>query len=377
MLMRRKICVVTGTRAEYGLLYWLMKEIQEDDELELQLVVTGAHLSPEFGLTYKQIEEDGFVIDEKVEMLLSSDTSSGIAKSVGLATIGFADALERLNPDLLVILGDRFEMLAAAQTALVSRLPIAHLHGGELTYGAYDDALRHSITKMATWHFTSTDSHRNRVIQLGESPERVWNVGALGIENILKISLLTKEELYLSLSIHNDRKYILITYHPETNGQTDGIYSLLSALDNYPDFNLIFTKANADNGGRLINEVIAKYVSEHNKAYLFDSLGQLRYLSAAKHAEVVVGNSSSGLIEVPYLGTPTVNCGDRQAGREYPESVLQARLDGQIIHDQIEKALVYKEPYNQIFGDGEVASKIVTILKGRPSYLIQKEFHNL
>lgn len=376
-MSKRKICILTGTRSEYGLLYWLMKEIQQDDDLDLQLVVTGMHLSPEFGLTYKQIIEDGFNIDEKVEMLLSGDTPSAVAKSIGLGTIGFADAFERLQPDLLIILGDRFEMMAAAQTALISRIPIAHLHGGELTFGAYDDAIRHSITKMATWHFTSTDSHRNRVIQLGESPDRVWNMGALGIENILKIPLLSKEELYSNLLLNENKPFFLITYHPETNGEINGIQQLLAALKYYSNTNLVFTKANADNGGRYINEAIEEYVSQNDNAFLFDSLGQLRYLSAVKHAEVVVGNSSSGLIEVPYLHTPTVNCGDRQAGRECPSSVLNTNLDEKSIREKIETALQFQGPYEQIFGDGDVSSKIVKKLKGLPSYLIQKEFYDI
>ncbi len=375
--MKRKICVVTGTRAEYGLLSNLMQAIQQSTYFELQLVVTGMHLSPEFGLTYKQIEADGFIINEKVEMLLSSDTSTGVAKSIGLATIGFSDALQRLKPGLLIILGDRFEMLAVAQTALVMQIPIAHIHGGECTFGAYDDAIRHSITKMATWHFTSTESHRNRVIQLGENPERVWNVGAIGIENILNLPLMTKEELYANLQLNIDKPMFLITYHPETNLQTDGIYPLLKALDSYKHVNLVFTKANADNGGRLINEVLMDYTSLHNHAYLFDSLGQLRYLSAVKEAMVVIGNSSSGLIEVPYLQTPTVNCGNRQAGREKPSSVFDCTLEVQSIEDAVKKAILYKGPYDQIFGDGHVVEKIMAELKQIPSFSVKKGFYDL
>ncbi|HJF32262.1 MAG TPA: UDP-N-acetylglucosamine 2-epimerase [Sporosarcina psychrophila] len=375
--MRRKICVVTGTRAEYGLLYWLMKAIEQDGELKLQLVVTGMHLSPEFGLTYKQIEADGFVIDEKVEMLLSSDTAVGVAKSMGIATMGFADAFDRLKPDLLIILGDRFEMMAAAQAALVMQLPIAHLHGGELTFGAYDDSIRHSITKMATWHFVSTESHRKRVIQLGEQQEHVWNVGALGIENILKLQLLSKGELYTELGLNENKSIFLITYHPETNGSINGIHPLLAALDYYPNTNLVFTKANADNGGRYINDAIEKYVAKNDNAYLFDSLGQLRYLSAVKHANVVIGNSSSGLVEVPYLNTPTVNCGNRQAGRERPNLVFDASLTETSIREVIEQSLQFKGPYEQIFGDGNVSPKIISRLKRLSSYTIQKEFYDL
>lgn len=376
-MTKRKVCVVTGTRAEYGLLYWLMKEIQSDDEMELQLVVTGMHLSPEFGLTYKQIEEDGFRIDEKVEMLLSSDTAVGVVKSMGLATIGFADAFEKLNPDLLVILGDRFEMLVVAQVALITGIPIAHLHGGELTYGAYDDAIRHSITKMATWHFTSTEEYRRRVIQLGESPNRVWNVGALGIENILKLPLLSKSDVYSQLNLDDSKPLLLITFHPETNRDVGGIYPLLTALNAYSNMNLVFTKANADNGGRFINEAIEQFTAQNEHAYLFDSLGQLRYLSAVKHAEAVVGNSSSGLIEVPYLQTPTVNCGLRQEGRKKPSSVIDAELNVDSIRKGIDMALQFNKPYELIFGDGNVSQKIIKTLKKIPSYLIQKEFYDL
>lgn len=354
-----------------------MKEIQQDDELELQIVATGMHLSPEFGLTYKQMEEDGFNIDEKVEMLLSSDTTIGVAKSIGLATIGFADAFDRLKPDILVILGDRFEMLAVAQTALIMQLPIVHLHGGELTFGAYDDSIRHSITKMASWHFVSTESHRKRVIQLGEHPERVWNVGALGIENTLKIPLLSKAELCADLKLDDSKPFFLITYHPETNSNAKGIYPLLSALNRYQDVYLIFTKANADNGGRTINEAIEQFILKNPNACLFESLGQLRYLSAVKHAEIIIGNSSSGLIEVPYLRTPTVNCGNRQLGRECPSSVIQTSTDENSIFEAIETALKFQGPYEQIFGDGEVAKKIIKKIKKFPSQTIQKEFYDL
>ncbi|MGE7999187.1 UDP-N-acetylglucosamine 2-epimerase [Lysinibacillus sp. NPDC093190] len=375
--MKRKICVVTGTRAEYGLLTNLAKKIQHDNGFELQMVVTGMHLSPEFGNTYRQIESDGFSIDEKVEILLSTDTATGVVKSMGLATISFADVLARLQPDLIVILGDRFEMLAVAQSALIMQIPIAHIHGGECTFGAYDDAIRHSITKMATWHFTSTESHRKRVIQLGESPKCVFNVGALGIENIVKENLLTKNELYQNLQLDNLRPMFLITYHPETNGQIDGIYKLLEALENFKDVNLLFTKSNADNGGRMINEAIQQFVLTHSNAKLYDSLGQLKYLSAVKYAEVVIGNSSSGLIEVPYLATPTVNCGSRQEGREQPNSVFNTVLDAEQIYLTIEKARYFNGVYDQIFGEGNASEKILDVLQSLSSFSIQKEFYDL
>ncbi|MBY0223491.1 MULTISPECIES: UDP-N-acetylglucosamine 2-epimerase [Sporosarcina] len=374
---RKKVCVVTGTRAEYGLLYWLMKEIQDDHELDMQLIVTGMHLSPEFGLTYEQIEEDGFVVNEKIEMLLSSDTSVGVIKSIGLATIGFAEALERLQPDMVMVLGDRFEILSAAQSALIHNIPIIHLHGGELTYGAYDDAIRHSVTKMATWHFVSTEIHRKRVIQMGENPDRVWNVGALGIEGILKASLLDKVELYKELSISSTKPFFLITFHPETNGCINGITPLLNVLNNFNEFNLLFTKSNADNGGRKINKLIEDFIAERSNAYLFDSLGQLKYLSAAKHAAAVIGNSSSGLIEVPYLNTPTVNCGERQSGRERPSSVIQAELNEESIYRAIQEAINYSGSYETIFGDGQVSEKIVSEIKSFPKEPIRKEFFDL
>lgn len=374
--MKRKICVITGTRAEYGLLSNLMKRIQEDEIFELQLVVTGMHLASEFGLTYKEIEKDGFVINEKIEMLLSSDSSSGVVKSVGLATISFADVFQRLNPDLLIILGDRFEMLAAAQSALIMQIPIAHIHGGECTFGAYDDAIRHSITKMATWHFTSTEGHRKRVIQLGENPERVWNIGALGIENIVNIPLLSKEELYNDLHLNNEKDMFLITYHPETNGELLNINPLLNVLKKY-DVNLVFTKANADNGGRKINDIIQRFANNHENAFLFDSLGQLRYLSAAKHACVVIGNSSSALIEVPYLKTPSVNIGNRQAGREKPNSVFNSNMEENNIILAINDALSFEGKYEEIFGNGNTSYNIFKILKEIDNYSIQKGFYDL
>ncbi len=375
--LSRKVCVISGSRAEYGLLYWLMKEIEQEDEMELQLVVTGMHLSPEFGLTFQQIENDGFSINEKVEMVVSSDSAVGVAKSIGLGTLGFSDAFNRLKPDIILILGDRFEMLAAAQTALVMQIPIAHIHGGELTLGAYDDSIRHAITKMATWHFVSSESHRKRVIQLGENPNRIWNVGALGIENILKISLLSKAELYAKLNLNANKPLFIITYHSETNGDAFGIHPLLEALTEYSHVNLVFTKANADNGGRYINKVIEQFVVENENASLFDSLGQLNYLSAVKHSQIVIGNSSSGLIEVPYLHTPTINCGGRQEKRERPTSVIDSALDLPSIQEAIIEALQYKGPYDQLFGSGNVSIKIVKELQKISSYSIQKEFYDL
>ncbi|MEJ9281706.1 UDP-N-acetylglucosamine 2-epimerase [Ureibacillus thermosphaericus] len=375
--MKRKICVVTATRAEYGLLCNLMKRIQEDEEFELQIVATGMHLSPEFGLTFHQIEKDGFFINEKVEILISSDSPQGVVKSMGLANISFADVFERLKPDLIIILGDRFEMLSVAQTALIMQIPIAHIHGGECTFGAYDDAIRHSITKMATWHFTSCETHRKRVIQLGEHPSRVWNVGALFVENIRNLPLLTKEELYKKLNLNPNKECLLITYHPETTGEYNAVHELLKALKAYQNFNLVFTKSNADNGGRFINKEIEKSLKNFENAYLYDSLGTIKYLSLAKYAKVVIGNSSSGLGEVPYLHTPTVNIGNRQAGRERPNSVIDCESNVLSIQNGIVKALQYNGNYQQIFGDGNTSKKIVEILKSIPDFKVIKEFYDL
>lgn len=367
--MKRKICVVTGTRAEYGLLYWLMKEIQEDPDLELQIIATGMHLSPEFGLTYKQIEDDGFTINEKVEMLLSSDTSVAVAKSVGLGTISFADSLTRLNPDLIIILGDRFEALSAAQTALILKIPIAHIHGGEITEGAYDDAIRHAITKMSYLHFVTTEEYRKRVIRMGEHPDRVFNVGALGVENILRMKLLSKEDLEKELNISLKEPVFLVTHHPVTlsDNPIEGIEELLKALEYFHNATIIFTKANADNSGRKINQLISEFTEKNpRKRKLFDSLGQKKYLSLMKYADAVIGNSSSGLFEAPYLETPTVNIGSRQKGRIRPKSVFDCQPSVDDIIYSISKALDFKfvrsENY-KLFGEGNTSKKIKSIIK--------------
>ncbi|MGM8213709.1 UDP-N-acetylglucosamine 2-epimerase [Virgibacillus sp. W0430] len=369
MVKRRKICVVTGTRAEYGLLYWLMKEIEDDPELELQLIVTGMHLSPEFGLTYKEIEKDGFVINEKVEMLLSSDTPVGVAKSIGLGTIGMADTLNRLNPDILVLLGDRYEILAAAQAAMVLSIHIAHIHGGEVTHGAYDDSIRHAITKMSSFHFVTTNHHRERVIRLGEHYSRVHNVGALGVETIKKMKFYELQVIEQKVGISCAGPLFLITQHPTTlaNDPIEGTKELLKVLEHFNDTALIFTKANADNEGRRINKLIQEFVeSNPQNSRLFDSLGQQLYLSVLKRADVVIGNSSSGLLEAAYVNTPTVNIGDRQKGRARPKSVINCIAEEEEIYKAIQKALRFKFEKNinyRIFGEGNTASKIKHILK--------------
>lgn len=380
----RKICVITGSRAEYGLLSGLMKAIKKDENLELQVIATNMHLSPEFGLTYREIEKDGFFINKKVEMLLSSDTANATTKSVGLATIGFADAYEDLKPDMIVVLGDRYEILAAVSAALFYKIPVAHLHGGEITEGAYDDCIRHAITKMSHLHFTSTEAYRQRVIQLGENPKRVFNVGAPGIENIKKIPLMDKKELELTLDgfTFND-KTLLITYHPVTleNSTAEGqIHNLLSALDEYSDIKIIFTLPNSDTNGRIIIRLINEYISKHpGKAIAYPSLGLKRYLSALQFVKAVVGNSSSGIIEVPSFGIPTLNIGDRQKGRIAADSVINCGTSKKEILEGLDKVLnsESKEFHNPYEGKN-TTEEILYVLKTYPlESLIQKTFYTL
>jgi len=294
-MKQRKICVVTGTRAEYGLLRWVMEGIRESDQLELQVIATGMHLSPEFGLTYREIEADGFKIDRKVEMLLSADTPSSISKSMGIAMIGFADALEQLKPNLVLLLGDRYEIFAAAAAAMIAKIPIAHLHGGETTEGAFDEAIRHSITKMAHLHFVAAEEYRKRVIQLGEHPDRVFLVGGLGIDNILRLPLLNRQELEQALDFPLGKRNLLVTFHPVTLEQETSVpqmQGLLQALTLQQDTNLIFTMPNADTDGRVLFKMIEDYVKEQPETRkAFTSLGQLRYLSCLRHVNAVVGNS--------------------------------------------------------------------------------------
>lgn len=386
-MTKRKICVVTGTRAEYGLLYWLMKEIQADDELELQIIATGQHLSPEFGLTYKNIEADGFAINAKVEMLLSSDSPVGIAKSVGLGTIGFADALARLQPDIMVLLGDRFEALAAAQTAMILRIPIAHIHGGETTEGAIDEAIRHSITKMSQIHFVSEPEYRDRVIQLGENPESVFEVGAVGIDNIVRLKLLSLQDLEKQINFSLGKKFFLVTYHPETltgKSPVEALKTLFAIFDEFPEYKLIFTQANSDAGGRIINEQIEAYAKKNKeRVLLVKSLGQLRYLSAMKLCAAVVGNSSSGLLEAPVLHVPTINIGDRQKGRKRYHSVIDCNEDKQQLISAIQslrdsKFLKKIQSMEIPHTDGKIAVTMKDMLKqAELSNICQKKFYDL
>lgn len=383
---KRKICVVTGTRAEYGLLNRLMKLIQKDKELVLQVVVTGMHLSPEFGLTYVDIERE-FIINKKIEMLLSSDTSIGISKSIGLAQISFAEAFEDLCPDIVVVLGDRYEVFAAASAAMIANIPIAHLDGGEITEGAFDEAIRHSVTKMSHLHFTCTDEYRKRVIQLGEDPNRVFNTGATSIDNIMKMELLSKKDFELSINFKLNDRSIIVTYHPVTlEKKTASIQfeNLLKAIDTLKNTSVIFTKANSDKDGRIINQMIDEYVAKNSKkAVGFVSLGQLRYLSALKHVDACIGNSSSGIIEAPSFNIGTINIGDRQKGRVRTESIIDCDSNMEAIVKSFEK--LYSSEFQvkiggvkSIYGDGTASEKIVKQLKQVDlSGIIKKSFYDL
>jgi len=384
--MKRKICVVTGTRAEYGLLYWLMREISEDKDLEFQLIVTGMHLSPEFGLTYQTIEKE-FQINKKIEMLLSSDTSIGISKSMALAQISFSEVYEELKPDIVVVLGDRYEIFSAVSTAMISRLPIAHLHGGETTEGAYDEAIRHSITKMSHLHFTATEEYRNRVIQLGENPNRVFNVGGLGIENIKRLNLLSKDEFEKAINLKLNKKNILVTFHPvtlEKSTSKQHFIELLNIINKLEDTNIIFTKANSDTDGRVINSMIDEYVSKNsNKAVSFTSLGQLRYLSALQYVDAVVGNSSSGLAEAPSFKIGTINIGDRQKGRIKATSVIDCEANEFSIKEAFSK--LYSKEFQETlkntinpYGDGCASKKIIEIIRNTNlEDILKKSFFDL
>lgn len=322
----KKVCIVTGTRAEYGLLKPVIERFFRSEEVQLQLVVTGMHLSPEYGMTYQEIEKDGYPITAKIDMHLTSDTACGITRSMGIAMMGFADYFETHRPDILLILGDRYEMLVVATAAMMARIPIAHIHGGETTEGAIDEAIRHAITKMSLLHFTATEVYRKRVVQLGENPSRIYNVGALGVENIQKVLLMEKEQLEADMNFRFSDKTLMVTYHPvtlENMTSESQFYTLLQVIENHKEVKVIFTKANADADGRVINKMIDDFTEKNkDRCVAFTSLGQKRYLSALQYCCAVVGNSSSGIIEAPSFGIPTVNIGNRQRGRVCAESVI-------------------------------------------------------
>lgn len=382
----RKICVVTSTRAEYGLLYWLLKEIEADSELKLQLIVTGMHLSPEFGLTYKEIEKE-FKIDKKIEILSGSHTSLDICAEMARVYEKFASALAELKPDILVLLGDRYEIFGVAGVASIMQIPIAHIHGGETTQGAFDEAFRHSITKMSHIHFAATNEYANRIIQLGEEPSRVFNVGGPGIENIKKLNLLNKNEFEKSIKFKLAKKNLLITFHPatlENSSAREQFNELLNALDELEETNFIFTKANSDTDGDVINKMIDEYVRQNpQKAAAFASLGQLRYLSAIKFVDIVLGNSSSGLLEVPSFKKATINIGDRQKGRARASSVIDVRPVKEEILAAIKRA--YSKEFEQTLKDtinpydgGNPSKKMVKILKEiKLDGILKKKFYDI
>lgn len=386
--MSYKIAVLTATRAEYGLLQPIIKKMLQVPEISVKIVVTGAHLSPEFGETYKEIEKDGLTIDKKIEILLSSDTPTAVSKSMGLAMISFAEYFAESQPDALMILGDRYETLAVCCAAMNARIPMIHLYGGETTEGAIDEVVRHAITKMSHIHFTSTEEYKNRVIQMGEEPERVFCVGAMGVENALHISLLSKEELEQSLNFRLDKPYAVVTFHPvtlEKNTARQQAEELIQALSHFKDMKFIITKANADTEGRVINQLFEKFSIKCENAVLFDSLGMRRYLSALKYSSMVIGNSSSGLLEAPSFHIATVNIGSRQKGRLQGKTVINCDSNEKEIVEAIilGKTEAFqnkiKEEPNP-YGDGNTSSKIVEILRSliqKESIQVEKKFYDI
>lgn len=384
----KKICVLTATRAEYGLLRPVIKKLLKIPDFDVRIVATGAHLSPEFGLTYKEIEQDGIAIDEKIEILLSADTPTAISKSMGLAMIGFADYFSKLNPDMLIVLGDRYETLAVCCVAMNQRIPIAHLYGGETTEGAVDESIRHAITKLSYLHFTSTEVYRRRVIQLGEQPDRVFCVGAIGIENILNEELMSKAELENAIDFRLNKPYAVVTFHPvtlEDNNSAKQFQAILEACKKHKDMKFIFSKANADANGRIINQMIDKFVNENGNTVAFTSLGMIRYLSALNYCDMAIGNSSSGLVEVPSFRIPTINIGDRQKGRMQAESVINCEPTSEGVENAINLALTdeFKSKARQAdnpYGDGNTSEKIINKVKEflkNDNIKLKKEFFNI
>ena len=385
-MSKRKICIVTGSRADYGLLYWLIKEVEKDKNLKLQLIATGMHLSSKYGSTYKEIEKD-FKIDKKINISLSSDTSEGISRSMGIAQTAFSKAYNKLKPDIVVVLGDRFEIFSAVSSAMISRIPIAHIHGGEATEGLIDEAIRHCISKMSHIHFTATEEYSKRVIQLGEVPNKVFNVGGAGIENIKRLKFLTKEEFEKSINFKLNIKNILVTFHPvtlESKTSKKHFQEILNSLDELKNTNIIFTKANSDVDGKIINQMIDQYTKKNsNKSIGVASLGQLNYLSALQHIDVIVGNSSSGISEAPSFKIGTINIGDRQNGRIKAESVIDCLSNKKDIKRAIKR--VYSAEFKNLlknvknpYGDGRSSKKIIKVLKNvKLDNILKKIFFNI
>ena len=385
MLKKRKICVITGTRAEYGLLKRLIKAIEDSKEFHLQLIATGMHLSKQFGYTYKEIESDGFTIDKKIDIKLDSDTPAGISKSTSLGIVGFSKSLEELQPDLILILGDRFEILSASIASMFLRIPIAHLHGGELTEGATDEAIRHSITKLSHIHFVASEEYKNRVIQLGEEPKNVFLVGGLGVDAIKSAKLLNRTELEDSLNLKFRKKNILVTFHPVTLEDSTSGYQmkeLLKALSQLNDTTIIFTMPNADVDGKILFSLIEDFTKKHSNAYAFTSLGQLKYFSSIAQADCVIGNSSSGLLEVPTFRKATINIGDRQRGRMKAASVIDCDPNLKSISGALKQ--IYKPEFfkklqstKNPYGDGLAVEKIISVLQNISfNNLLKKKFYN-
>jgi UDP-hydrolysing UDP-N-acetyl-D-glucosamine 2-epimerase len=380
----RKICFVTGSRADFGLLVWPMRAIQQTAGLKLQLVATGMHLSPEFGTTINHIRDEGFAVDDAVESLLSSDSGTGVAKSVGIGTIGFADAFARLAPDLVVVLGDRFETFAAAQAAMFMRLPMAHLFGGDVTEGAVDESIRHAISKMSHLHFTSNRDSTRRLMQLGEDPSRIHTIGSPGIDAIKRLKLMDRETVGREVGMALGPRNMLVTFHPVTVetgrsvNELDELFGALSILD--PEWRLFFTLANADVEGRALNNRIKSFAASRPNAIAVASLGQLRYLSLMNQVDVVVGNSSSGVLEAPSLNVPTVDVGDRQKGRERASSVFNAPAERNAIVAAISKAAIRgRQPTVSPYGDGESSRRFADVIAAIPDFreLLKKGFYDM
>ncbi len=382
--MKKIISILTATRAEFGLLKPLIAKLNDVDEFDIRIVVTGAHLSPEFGLTYNEIEHAGFRIDKKIEILLSADTPSSISKAMGLAMISFADYFDDLSPDMLIVLGDRYESLAVVTAAMNQRIPVAHLYGGETIEGTDDVGVRHAITKLSHLHFTSNSEFRKRVIQLGEEPNRVFNVGALGIENILNEKLLSKETLFKSLDMPNDKRYAVVNYHSDSSSNSQ-IIELLEALKERTDLNFIITKAGTDSDSKIINSLIDEFAKKCDNIFAFSSLGMIRYLSSIRYSDMVIGNSSSGLVEVPSFHKPTINVGDRQKSKLKASSVIDCELVKADILVAITKALSGHYKFESLktinpYGDGQTSEKIVAEIKkflNEEKIELNKKFYDL
>lgn len=376
----KKIVILTATRAEYGLLAPIIKKLRKDPEIDVKLVVTGAHLSPEFGMTVNEIKANGTAIDKEIDILLSSDSQAAVSKSMGIAMISFADYFAECKPDALMVLGDRYETLAVCIAALNAQIPIIHLHGGEATEGAIDEAVRNAITKLSYLHFTSTEVYRNRVIQMGEAPDRVYTSGAMGVENALRTPLMSKEELETSLGCSLGERFAILTFHPvtlENHTAEAQVNELIEVMKKYYNITFLCTKANADMGGHVINKLLNMYVESHDNAYLYDSLGMRRYLSAVSHAEFVIGNSSSGIIEVPSFKIPTINIGDRQKGRIQAASIINCEPIATSINKAIELALsgAFRKSLKTVvnpYGHGNTSDIIASITK---DYLLNNKLN--